>query len=286
MRTGSTQYPGAAVLSVTAAWRAGAGMVRYSPPLGDSTPSLGLPSPAAAVLATHPETVFDGGDLRSCSAWVIGSGTDPLLRAEPEHKRLLKLLNGADPVVVDAGALELVGARKGAIAAPTIITPHHGEFTKLWRSCGLGELPRWWGDLRDNGSSDRVGTSHLAEAALCLAGCLRVSVLLKGSVTVAATPNGRHLASGPATPWLASAGTGDVLAGILGALAATHSAEVRADPELFAELGATAATLHDAAARLAADDPAGNGSGHPITALDVAAAIPSAWESLRKLDAG
>ncbi|QIK63104.1 NAD(P)H-hydrate dehydratase [Leucobacter viscericola] len=280
VRTGSAQYPGAAVLGVTAAWRSGVGMVRYVPPLGDSEPLFGLPSPAAAVLAAHPETVFGDGGLRSCGAWVIGSGTDPGLRSASERTKLLELLNGEDPVVVDAGALELVGARKGTIAAPAIVTPHRGEFTKLWRGCGLGVLPRRWSERSVSGGPDRVGTNRLAEAALRLAECLGVTVLLKGSVTVAATPGGRHITAGPATPWLASAGTGDVLAGMLGALVATHAAEVCADPELLADLGATAAILHDAAARIAAGDPEADGSGHPITALDVANAIPAAWAGI------
>lgn len=282
VRTGSAQYPGAAVLSVSAAWRAGVGMVRYVPPLGDEAPLWGLPTPAAAVLAVHPETVFGEGGQRSCDAWVIGSGTDPVLRSDAERSRLLELLGGGDPVVVDAGALELVGARKNAISAPAIITPHRGEFTKLWRGCGLGTLPRRWSEHRESGhpGTDRMSAEHLAEGAARLSSCLGVTVLLKGSTTVTATPAGRCIAAGPASPWLASAGTGDVLAGILGALVSTHAAEVRADPELLAALGATAAVLHDAAARHAASDPEADGSGHPITALDVAASIPEAWVGL------
>lgn len=270
LRTGSARYPGAAVLSVTAAWRTGVGMVRYVPPLGDGTPSFGLPTPAAAVLAAHPETVFGDGD--HCDAWVVGSGTDPTERAESERSRLLELLSGEDPVVVDAGALNLVAERTGSTVAPVIITPHRGEFARLWHDSDLGELPRHW-----SAGADSVEVERVVEAASRLATSLGVTVLLKGSVTVVASAAGRTVVSGPATPWLAAAGTGDVLAGMLGALVAAHAADVRADPELLIELGASAATLHDTAARIAANDAAGSGSGHPIAALDVAAAVPAAW---------
>lgn len=285
VRTGSSRYPGAAVLSVSAAWRTGAGLVRYMSPRDDVAPLFGLPAPAAAVLAAHPETVFGDTDGRGCDAWVIGSGTDPNERSAAERSRLLEILGGEDPVVVDAGALKLAAAHSKAIHAPAILSPHSGEFAGLWRGCGLS-------GSRDPGKdasahttrphaaprrTDYADPADQAAAAARLASHLGAAVLLKGSTTVAASPGGRCVLAGPATPWLATAGTGDVLAGILGALLAAHAAELRTDPELLAELGATAAVLHDAAARLAAQDPEGTGSGHPITASDVAAAIPAAW---------
>lgn len=258
LRTGSAAYPGAAVLGAAAAWRTGIGMLRYVPPLGDPPSSLGLPTPAAAVLAAHPETVFGESDsaARPCDAWVLGSGTDPAARSFAEEAALDRLLGGDTPLAVDAGALDRTAgaAEANRLLAPAILTPHRGEFDRLWTGLDLGAPPE-----------------SAAAAARALAARLGATVLLKGSVTHVATPGGRLYAVGPATPWLATAGTGDVLAGALGALLAQHAAEVRRDPEALGPLGATAALLHDTAARIAGGDPAA-----PITALDVARALPRA----------
>lgn len=300
LRTGSARYPGAAVLGSSAAWRTGVGLLRYVPPRDDVASPFGLPSPAAAVLARHPETVFDAGDAH-CDAWVIGSGTDPAERSSRERDDLVALLGSGTPVVVDAGALDLVldsasggdtGIQPHAGARPhrpLILTPHRGEFTRLWRGAGLGDAPDGWPDRADR--AEQPDPEALTRAAQHLAVRLGATILLKGSVSVVATPGGLCLAVGPATPWLATAGTGDVLAGILGALVAAHAEQVREDPERLAELGATAALLHDAAARLAAGVPGGRdpsgrvtssrdpkptSAGRPITASDVAEAVPGA----------
>lgn len=278
LRTGSSAYPGAAVLSAEAAWRAGVGLVRYVPPLEDEPSALGLPTPAAAVLAARPETVFTS-DVRAratrVDAWVVGCGTDPARRGYLERQALLALLAGPTPVVVDAGALGLLVERESdRAAAPAIATPHAREFVQLWHAAGLGGVPELDGEV------DR------STAAATLAARLGITVLLKGSRTVVASPDGEVFASGPATPWLATAGTGDVLAGALGALVATHAADRRRgtsdsasggalDHALLARLGVAAAALHDRAARIAAGD------GMPITALDVARALPAAHLALR-----
>lgn len=118
-----------------------------------------------------------------------------------------------------------------------------------------------------------------------LAADLGVTVLLKGSTTLVTTPPGESATVGPATPWLATAGTGDVLAGILGALTAAHAAarddRPRVDHDALLSLAATASLLHDCAARFATwhED-------RPITALDVAEALPAAVaQVLRTRDA-
>lgn len=289
LRTGSTAYPGAAVLGAEAAWRTGLGMLRYVPPVGDPAPALGLPTPAAAVLAARPETVFADGTAGSarCDAWVVGSGTDPALRSFAEEEAIRRLLAGADPVVVDAGAIGLL--LRGSPEAPVTLTPHRGEFLALWRGLDLGERPSGWPASRD----ELPGEAALHEAAASLATRLGAAVLLKGSTTVIRTPGGFAASCGPATPWLATAGTGDVLAGILGALLAAHAREVREDPELLGPLAASAAVLHDVAARLAAgegasddgaddDETGGDGTVRPITALDVAHALPAAVAAVRR----
>ncbi|PRI11094.1 ADP-dependent NAD(P)H-hydrate dehydratase [Leucobacter massiliensis] len=305
MRTGSARYPGAAVLGVTAAWRTGVGLLRYAPPREERLPPHGLPSPAAAVLAARPETVIGAG-TDGCAAWVIGSGTDPAERGEAERAALVELLGSGSPIVVDAGALDLVapGAERGADAArdgslgaggalrgPAIVTPHAGEFARMWDTTFGSPLPEAWpgrdAPAAEPGSArEAEAETARAEAALRLAARIGATVLLKGSRTLLASPGGTLLACGPATPWLATAGTGDVLAGILGALLAAHADAVREDPELLAPIGATAALLHDAAARRASGCPEdgsaaeGTTAGRPVTALDVAEAIPHACAAL------
>lgn len=231
LRTGSDEYPGAAVLGVEAAWRAGAGFVRYLGPAAD------------AVLARRPETVLSGHGAVRADAWVIGSGTDPAHRSTDEEHALRALLAGDVPVVVDAGALDLViGA-----TAPIIATPHAGEFARLCAALGLA-----------------------ADAELtAMADALGATILLKGSRTRVAAPGEAVIALPQATAWLATAGTGDVLAGILGALIAANPGWP------LNEVGAAAAALHDLAARIASG-ARGGAVGHPIVALDVAEALPQA----------
>lgn len=240
MRTGSVPYPGAAVLGVEAAWRAGAGMVRYigPDPVGD------------AVLARRPETVRGEGRVQ---AWVIGSGTDASVRDAEETAALRGVLSGVVPVVADAGALDLVvGAR-----APLVVTPHGREFARLREYLGLAPA-----------GEDRVA------AAVETAATLDAVVLLKGARTIVATGDGWVASVAAGTPWLATAGTGDVLAGVMGALVAARSDAAADDPVALASLAATAAWVHGAAGRRAAGQGEG-GPGHPLVALEVADAVPA-----------
>ena len=243
VRTGSLEYPGAAVLGVEAAWRTGLGMVRY---LGDAR---------EAVLARRPETVTADGRVQ---AWLVGSGTDAATRPHDETAALRVILSGALPVVVDAGALDLAPAATARI----IVTPHAREHGRLRAALGLSTAP-----------DDRVRAA--TETAHALGGV----VLLKGAVTVVADPEGRVIVVDETTPWLATAGTGDVLGGVVGALVAGADSGV----DLVA-LAASAAWLHGRAGALAAAAYAPRGSqtgshgltGGPITALDVAQALPRA----------
>lgn len=238
LRTGSPAYPGAAVLGVEAAWRAGAGFVRY----------VGEERVADAVLARRPETVTgrDVGRTR-VDAWVIGSGTDAAHRGSDEEEHLRALLRGDARVVVDAGALDLVDRP----TAPTLLTPHAKEFATLRRRLGLP-----------------TGGDRVAEASE-VATALNVAVLLKGSRTLVAAPDGGVIAIGAGTAWLSTAGTGDVLGGALGAVLAAASASP------LAEAAAAGAWLHGHAARIASGTTNGE-PGHPIVALDVAEALPRA----------
>lgn len=239
VRTGSERYPGAAVLGVEAAWRTGIGMVRY----------LGPDRPTALVLQRRPETVAAAGRVQ---AWLIGSGTDAGDRSDAETEALAEILAGAEPVVVDAGALDLVGPSR----APRVITPHDREHARLRARLGFGP---------ENGRTD----AERAASALQTAAALGVTVVLKGAVTIVAAPDGWVRSVQAGTPWLATAGTGDVLAGAIGAV--TAGAEPGTTP---AAAAATGVWLHGRAASLAAGrlGPAGG----PITALDVAEALPYA----------
>ena len=245
LRTGSAAYPGAAVLGTEAAWRAGAGFVRY----------VGEQRAADAVLARRPETVVGSDTGRSrVDAWVIGSGTDPDERTADETAALQEILSGPSRVVVDAGALDLVQDGR----APMLLTPHAREFQRLRVLLGLPE-------------SD---ADHRAEAAVDVATTLGATVLLKGARTVIADADGAVIEVSAGTGWLATAGTGDVLGGVLGALLA-------ANPDAaIAEVAAAGAWLHGYAGRLAADATGTASPGHPIVALDVAQALPRAIADL------
>ncbi|GAA5096020.1 hypothetical protein GCM10025760_29090 [Microbacterium yannicii] len=264
MRTGSQAYPGAAVLGVEAAWRTGLGMVRY----------LGPGRPTDLVLARRPETVTADGRVQ---AWVIGSGTDAAARTAADTAALRGLLSDTDPVVVDAGALDLAAEA----TAPRILTPHDREHARLRSSLGLGHTP-----------DDRAAAAReTAEATGAI-------VLLKGAVTVVAAPDGWTTTIESGTPWLATAGTGDVLAGVIGALVAGAVArEEHTDAASLAALAASGAWLHGRAGAIAATTAGAGGSPRsaprsatssapsedepgtedgPITALDLAEALPQA----------
>ena len=244
MITGSSRYPGAAVLGVEAALRSGVGMVRY----------LGPARAADFVLQRRPEAVTADGRVQ---AWVLGSGMDAgatAVAVGPDAEaaeRMRAALASGHPVVIDAGALDAVGSARG----PSIITPHARELARLTR-----------GDL-DAVLADPAGAARAAAEQL------GVTVLLKGNATHIVAPGGPQLVARSATPWLATAGAGDALAGILGALVATHAAGGSVDHALLARLGAAAAVVHGLAAQRAS-------AGGPVTVLDVCAAVPATIAAL------
>lgn len=242
VRTGSARYPGAAVLGVEAAWRTGTGMVRY----------LGPARAQDLVLQRRPETVTADGRVQ---AWVVGSGTDAADRDDDETAALRGVLSGQVPVVVDAGALDLV---PGA-SAPMIVTPHARELERLRGRLGMPAA-----DARDEDARE----SAARETAEAFGGV----VLSKGAVTIVAAAGGPAYRVSAGTPWLATAGTGDVLGGVLGAVLAGSVAAGRDSLDDLATCAAAAAWLHGRAGR-AASLARGEGGG-PITALDVAEALP------------
>jgi len=238
--TGSREFPGAAVLGVEAASRAGVGMIRY----------LGPGRASDMVLRARPEVVTASGRVQ---AWLVGSGMNPDARTDRTLARLAQVTEGDRPVVLDAGALDLVGA----ITAPVLLTPHAGELVTL-----LGRL----GIEVDRGTVT-ADPAHWAEQAADRTGAV---VLLKGHTTHVCAPasGGQRRAVTVEAPssWAATAGSGDVLGGIVGALVATHSDEVQQDAERLVDLAATGAYIHAwAAAEASAQGP--------VTALDIAQAV-------------
>ena len=244
--TGSPDYPGAAVLGVEAAHRAGVGMVRYTGPR----------SVRQAVLARRPETVTVAGRVQ---AWLIGSGIDQGRRSFVVIGDLEHALGDKVPVVVDAGALDLVGTH----SAPTVITPHARELATLLTAR----------DIRTTVDEVAADPATWADRA---AKELGVAVLLKGPVTHVCDPDAdRYTVTAP-THWLATAGTGDVLGGVLGALVATHHVRLATDAQALTSLAATAAWVTGEAARRASAEVGGG----PVTALDIAGAVPHVIGSL------
>jgi hydroxyethylthiazole kinase-like uncharacterized protein yjeF len=227
--TGSDHYPGAAVLTVEAALHAGVGMVRY----------LGPPRAAGLVLQRRPEAVTAQGRVQ---AWLLGSGMDPV---ERDVASMADALSQSLPTVLDGGALDLHDRTDG----PVVITPHHGELARLM-SAERSEI-----------SADPAAWARRT------ADDLGVTVLLKGHTTHVAGP-GVSLTVRSAPTWLATAGAGDALAGILGALVATHSEQIRDDAALLGRLAATASLIHGLAASRAS-------GGGPLTILHLAHALPA-----------
>lgn len=227
--TGSLRYPGAALLSTGAALRSGCGMVRY------------FGSAREAVVAAHPEVVAsDGAGVESArvQAWVVGcgAGTD-----DEAAVALAATLTQDVAVVIDADAItllsrddhlrELVRSRdsRGVL---TLLTPHAGELGRLAAGMGLAV---------------DVGTDRLA-AAQAIARELSVVVLLKGPATI--VTDGIRFAVTPLLgAQLATAGSGDVLAGLIGGAVARWAAAGSLRRDDLIELAAVCALRHAAAVR-------------------------------------
>lgn len=236
--TGSAEYPGAAVLGVEAALHTGVGMLRY----------LGPERAADFILHRRPETVTAAGRVQ---AWLLGSGMDAKSRDAATAGRLETALNQGLPTVVDAGALDLIGRATG----PVLITPH------------FGELARVLGVAKEHIAADPASAAERAVERL------GVTVLVKGHTTYIAAPDGTRLTTSFAPTWLATAGAGDALGGIVGALVATHAELIAADPGALARLAATAAVIHGLAAEAAS-------AGGPFTILDLVGAVPGVIATL------
>jgi hydroxyethylthiazole kinase-like uncharacterized protein yjeF len=260
---GSQSYTGAATLACLGALRAGAGLVTLA----------ALPSVRAAAASQLPEVTYvtlpeedgaPGRDAASVVAKALG-GYDvlllgPGLSLSDGSQALVRGLLAAPalqdlPVVIDADALNTL-ARSGAwhetLQARAVLTPHPGELARLSQS-----------------SVAEVQSRRLDVAREC-AEAWGQTVVLKGSETVIAEPGGRTLLSPFANPALATAGTGDVLAGAIAGLLAQEVAPFEA-----AGLGVY---LHAAAAELYAEDYGPSG----LLASEVASGVARAAARLRR----
>lgn len=218
---GSQHYTGAGLLVVSAAVSTG---------LAGMVRYEG--ASAELIRAAHPEVVIGPGQVQ---AWVVGSGLGRGLDSQ-----VASVLAERLPTVVDADGLRYLPAR---CEAPTVLTPHAGELASML-----------------NVSREQVESQPLSSAKEAARRWDAV-VLLKGAHTIVAAPDGRIRVNTVGVPWLATAGSGDVLSGVIGSLLATGLDCL--------EAASVGAWLHGTAGVLAS-------AGGPLAATDVVAALPEA----------
>ena len=242
---GNGQMPGAARLAAQGARRAGAGMVTIAT----------LPEHAALFRAGAPGVlVKDVTDIKVYADFYVKGGKNQVLVVGPGNgpdaetrARALAAVSADKPVVLDADAISAFEDRPedllSSLHPACVLTPHEGEFARLFPDLAGDRLTR-------------------ARRAAERAGC---TVLLKGFETVIAAPDGRAIINANGTPHLATAGTGDVLAGMIAGLMGQGMAPLLA--------AAAAAWLHAAAAA---------GVGHGLIAEDIPEALPGLLRHLGK----
>ena len=305
---GSQRFPGAGLLCVAGASHSGVGMIRLNAP--ERVENL--------VLAAHPQIVPDGSALTgTCDALVLGPGLDA---QKADWEALSQLLENT-PAVIDASALEpvcaLIKEGKLRLRAHHILTPHEGELARCLNLFAgtdtdktAGEIAGKLADKADKplgkfAAETSPALQRRIQGAQQLAALTGACVLAKGNRTVVVDAKAQVHTLPAATPWLATAGSGDVLAGLMGGLlalnvragagcAGTADAQGRGAPAASAaalapEIAQLAARLHALAGQLAAEatgpkttyatgpKSAGAVVTHPITAPEIAAAIPNAW---------
>lgn len=305
---GSQRFPGAGLLCVAGASHSGVGMIRLNAP--ERVENL--------VLAAHPQIVPDGPALTgTCDALVLGPGLDA---QKADWEALSQLLENT-PAVIDASALEpvctLIKEGKLRLRAHHILTPHDGELARCLNLFAgtdtdktTGEIAGKLADKADKplgkfASQTSPALQLRIQGAQQLGTLTGACVLAKGNRTVVVDAKAQVHTLPAATPWLATAGSGDVLAGLMGGLLALNvragagsgggvDAQGRGAPAASAaalapEIAQLAARLHALAGQLTAEaagpkptdatgpKSAGAVVAHPITAPEIAAAIPNAW---------
>lgn len=214
MITGSDEYPGAALLGVGGALAVGIGMVRY----------LGASKVSTQVIQKYPEVVLASGKT---DCVVAGSGRATQLTSDE-----FGVLSASKMSVIDAGCLQTVDLAKSP--AFSILTPHFGEFKALQKKLGQ----------KESGGPSRQAAGGLAKFTDRF-------VLLKGSTTYLAAPDGQLRELSKLSPWLSTAGSGDILAGMLGALMASYVQEILRGTVNLLDVAELAVRIHSEAAELA-----------------------------------
>lgn len=331
---GSQRFPGAGLLCVAGASHSGVGMIRLNAP--ERVENL--------VLAAHPQIVPDGPVVTgACDALVLGPGLDA---QKADWEAAAQLLENT-PAVIDASALEpvcaLIKEGKLRLHAHHILTPHEGELARCLNLFAgtdtdktAGEIAEKLADKADKplgkfASQTSPALQRRIQGAQQLAALTGACVLAKGNRTVVVDAKAQVHTLPAATPWLATAGSGDVLAGLMGGLLALNvragaghvdapaasgsatsadaagtsqqsvdaqgHAALASAAALAPEIAQLAARLHALAGQLAAEatgpkptevtapkptdatgpKSAGAVVAHPITAPEIAAAIPKAW---------
>lgn len=237
---GSAEFPGAAVLCCLGAVNATPGMVRYAGPQ------------AREVVRALPEVVAVDRleDCGRVQAWVFGPGSGPDSQAQ-----LRWLLARPEPLLIDATGLTLLSSsptlRELLVSrdAPTVLTPHDGEFARLYEAAGC-----------EQATAGKV--AGRLEETLALAAALRCTIVRKGRSTIIAADTGSDYAYAvdAGHSWAATPGSGDVLSGLIGARIALAAAADAADDAAAPvdEVAAQSVVVHAVAAKLAAATPFGD----------------------------
>ncbi len=256
---GSSSKPGAAILAGTAALRSGAGLCTVITAKGAAAAIVGR----TPELMTIPAAELEDGSLGPASfdpSWLEGAGVvavGPGLGTRPPNRELVaRLLDEVEqPLVVDAdGLTALASLGDWRRRTPTLIlTPHPGEMARL------------------TGLSTREVQARRVELARELAVNREAIVVLKGARTLIAAPDGRVAINPTGTPAMATAGSGDVLTGLLAGLLAQHP-----DADAF-EVAAAAVWLHGKAGEAAS----GQWGERSLLAGDMLPALPQAFEAAR-----
>ena len=277
MICGSEEYPGAALMSTQAAVNTGPGMVRF---LGTDRLNyqIQLNTPEAVCSQQKPEELH-------VQAWAAGSGANP----EYRQQDLLHAIQAKEAAVLDAAAVEVAGrwvAMEAILGSHKILTPHAGELEGFLQWIQVLDAQRWKEKVGEEKAPSRADIEahpvFWARRAAVLSGA---TVLLKGATTLIASPSGKVISVAPGTPWLATAGSGDTLCGILGALLAQYEAsleqenstmpasgEEKPEPENYARIAACAVRIH----HLATDVVHQGGLQGPVPPSQVVRHIPQA----------
>ena len=276
---GSQRFPGAGLLCVAGASHSGVGMIRLNAP--ERVENL--------VLAAHPQIVPDGPALTgTCDALVLGPGLDA---QKADWEAAAQLLENT-PAVIDASALEpvcaLVKEGKLRLRAHHILTPHDGELARclnLFAGTNTGEIAGKLADKADKplgkfASQTSPALQRRIQGAQQLAALTGACVLAKGNRTVVVDAKAQVHTLPAATPWLATAGSGDVLAGLMGGLLALN---VRAGAgHVGAPAASGSATSADAAGT---SQQSADAQGRGATVASAAALAPEIAQLAARLHA-